>query len=436
MRKAYAGAVLASLQPLVLGAMMLPATMYVVRELGAVGYGQWTAATALVAVTMFVTNLGLRMTFVRTVARNPQAAGQALADQLGARLCLSVMAASVSILVCLFVGYSQTILLCTAISAVGLMLTTVSTTAGDLLQGLQRLGVVAAANLAAGFLLTLTSVVVVAYGQGPVGVSLSYLVGPLVSLAIMLWVIRRQHYPVRVALDSRRLRRLLWEARFMGPAQLVHSASLNAEALLLPRLVGEAQFGHFSGGTLLVTRLMAVPDGLGTALYPAVVEADRIGPQAVARLVTRFVVLSLASGLAMAIGVYVLAGPITGILFPHGTQTTLQVIQITIWLLPVMSVLFVLGGALNGLNGDAAQARAVVISSIINLGVTVLLVWKYGVVGAAWSMVLRYVIWLGIFVPCSMATFRPVLRAARPARPRVDGPTPPIIGAPGEPPQV
>jgi O-antigen/teichoic acid export membrane protein len=204
----------------------------------------------------------------------------------------------------------------------------------------------------------------------------------------------------------------------MGATQLVYSASANAEALILPRLAGETVFGYFSGGTLLSTRLAAVPDGLGSALYPAVVEADRTGPHAVVRLVGRFLVLGFLACLAIAVVVYLLAGPMSRILFEENPVVGRQVMQITIWAIPVMSILWVLGAALNGLGGDAAQARAVAISAVINIALSAFLVWKYGLLGACWSMVLRYVVWLAVIIPCSARTFLPVLRSARqPASP-------------------
>ncbi len=414
MRKAYSGAAFTSLQPLVLSALMLPATAYVIRGMGATEYGQWVTATTLVAVVTFATTFALRVTFVRAVARYPDAAAGALAHQLGMRLCLSLLAASVAVLACAFLGYAPIVLACTAISAFGLILATMANTAADFLQGFQRLGVVASANMASGLLLTASSVAVVTFGLGPIGVSLAYLVGPIVSLSVMFSVVARRHCAVRFAFSVERMKALFWEQRYLGGVMLVHSVSTNAEALLLPALAGEKPFGVFSGASLLASRLGAIPDGVASALYPAVVEADaRHGPRDVVRLVTRFLLLALVATVGIAVFVSVFAEPFARLLLPAEAEAATQVMRITIWLLPVMAVVWVLGAALNGLNGDAAQARAGTITAFVNIALTPFLVWKFGLIGAAWSMVARYVVWLAVFIPCSLGTFRPVLRAAR-----------------------
>src|SRR5689334_1518208 len=59
MSKAVLGGACMSLQPLLLSAVALPATAYVIRTLGPTQYGQWAMAVTLVYVTMFLSNLGL-----------------------------------------------------------------------------------------------------------------------------------------------------------------------------------------------------------------------------------------------------------------------------------------------------------------------------------------------------------------------------------------
>src|SRR5688500_13167142 len=85
LRGRFFGAVCTSLQPILLSAIALPATAYVIRRLGPTQYGQWAVATTLVTVVTFLTNLGLRGAFVRSVAREPEAAARLFAEQLGLR---------------------------------------------------------------------------------------------------------------------------------------------------------------------------------------------------------------------------------------------------------------------------------------------------------------------------------------------------------------
>src|SRR5918993_4486065 len=65
MRRTFYSAAIYSAQPVFLSALMLPVTAYVIRSLGPTQYGQWATATTLAAAVAFLTNPGLRGTFVR-----------------------------------------------------------------------------------------------------------------------------------------------------------------------------------------------------------------------------------------------------------------------------------------------------------------------------------------------------------------------------------
>lgn len=417
MRGALLGGACLSLQPLLLSALMLPVTAYVVRGLGPTAYGQWATATAIVAVVTFVANLGLRGAFVRSVARSPASAEAAFAEQMGARTGLSLVAAALAVGLSVALRHPPVVVLCTGVSAAGLLLMTVSTTAADTLQALQRLPTVAGANVAAGLSLSLASVVAVRSGAGPVAVAASYLVGSAVSSALLLAVIRRRHFRPRVRWDARRCGSLLRAARFLGAQQFVFSVANNAEALIIPGLVGPTVFGFFSAGALLANRLTAIPEGLCSAAYPAMVDARRAGTRAVVAVFLRFLAVDVLACAAAALAVGFLAPAVAGLLFPGQSEVCERVMRVTIWLLPALGVHSAVGYLFNALDMDAEQARASFAGAVASLGLTCLLVWRFGIVGASWSMVLRYVVHLVAQAPYVVRIVRSVARPSRPTAP-------------------
>jgi O-antigen/teichoic acid export membrane protein len=409
MRRAYFGAACISLQPMLLSALMLPVTAYVIRGLGAVGYGHWAMATTLVAVVAFVANPGLRGKFIRSVAREPETAADRLAEQLGVRVVLGILAVALASAACLLLGYSHTVLLCTLIGGAALVLLTVSTTIADMLQAQQRLPTIASVNMAAGLVLSAASLLAVWLGAGPIGVAASYVIGPMVSVALLCWVLRRQQFPIGVRWNPRRAVELIWDGRHIASQQVVWSAAQHAQALIIPRIAGAALFGYFSAGTLLATRLTTIPEGLCSAAYPAMVDAYRNGPRAALRVFFRFLALVIPVSVVAALGVSFVAGPIARLLFPRQPQVCEQVMRITIWLLPTMGLHFLLGYLLQTLDRDSAQARMTVVGAAFSLALTAVLVWKWGIVGACWSMVLRYVVDLAMEIPYLVRTVRPLL---------------------------
>ena len=226
------------------------------------------------------------------------------------------MAAAAALLTAACLGYSPVILRCTAIAAVGLIFSALATTAGDLFQAMHRLPALAAVNMVAGVMLTAASVVAVWMGTGPVGLSVAYLFGPVTAAVLSLALVQRWHFPVRVPPGpppvpgpDRRLPLL-----FHG--QNIFVLDANAEMLLVPKLVGVSQFGLFSAGTMLVGRLMTIPDGLGTAFYPAMAQSYPRGREVASREAARCLSLTLLVCATAGRPGLLLAGTIASILFP------------------------------------------------------------------------------------------------------------------------
>jgi O-antigen/teichoic acid export membrane protein len=216
-----------------------------------------------------------------------------------------------------------------------------------------------------------------------------------------------------VTWDRKRALGLIWGARHIASQQFVWSASQHAESLMIPRLVGLTQFGFFSAGTLLSTRSSAIPEGLASAAYPAMVSARRRGVRACLRVFAGFTGLVLLTTTLGVIAVNLIAGPVAHLLFPGQAELSERVMRITIWLLPPMGLHFVMGYLLNALDQDALQAKVGFAGSVCSLLVTVVLVWKWGIMGACWSMVLRYPVFLLIETPALVRTVRAMLSAER-----------------------
>jgi O-antigen/teichoic acid export membrane protein len=405
LRKSLIGGACLSLQPLMLNALSVPAMAYIIRQLGPTGYGQWTMATALIGALAVLSNLGLRGAFIRQVAAEPDTAPDALADQLGLRLMLTLGVGVIAIALCLALRYPPVVIVCVAVTATTMLVTSFATTLVDLFQSLHRLTTVAAVNLLAGLVLTALSVVAAWLKLGPVAVALAYLAGPLTS-AIVFLALAQKLYPVRVRFSVSAAWQLLKRCRSFTAQQLTNTAPAYVDALLLPRLIGSLQFGFFSAGTLLPIRLSIVPDGLCTAAYPHLSKRFRQSRNGGARLTLHYLGILLAVCLPIAVLVAMLAGPIARVLFPVEPEICRVVILITIWTLPLTAVESVLGYAINGAGADAAQARASFPAALCNVLLSVILMSQLGLAGACFAIPLRNVVRIVVLSVCFLRSLR------------------------------
>jgi O-antigen/teichoic acid export membrane protein len=405
-RQTLHGAALLSAGSLALNAVSVPALAFIIRRLGSEGYAQWTTASSLLALCGVITNPGLRGAFVRAVAASPDLAGEALAEQLGVRLVLTVMAGAAALFCAAVLGYGSAVFPCVLIGAAGLGFTCIASTLGDVLQAVHKVRTVAGVGFVAGLALTIASVVAAWLGRSPVAVAAAYLVGPAVSAAVLAMVVHRRMCPVRVQFNIRRGTMLIIRARHLAAQQLLAVGSSQAEALMLPRLLGMGPTGVFSAGAMIPTRLAVVPDALCTAGYPAIVRRWGASPASAGRVVLSYLALAVGLGILISAGVMVIALPIGRVLFPADPAAFRSLVSICAWSLPLVGVEMVLSYALNAAGRDASAARALLPAGIVSLSLSVAGVLTLGLVGACISMVLRPAVRAAFLAPVALRTFR------------------------------
>lgn len=425
-RTTLIGAACLSLQPLALNAISVPVLGYIIRRLGPDGYAQWTVAVSLLSVCAILANLGLRTAFLRSVSAQPASAGTALAGQLGLRLPLAVLVGAMVVGICIAMGYPPPVVWCAAVGAVGLVLTTLASTLSDLLQAFHRMPTLAGVNTVAGLTLTALSVVVAWAGGGPVAMAAAYLTGPAMSAAMLIAIVRQRICPVTVRWDPRRAATLLVRSRHFAAQQLLFVGSAQAEALILPRLIGLGQFGFFSAGSMPANRLGVLPDALCAAAYPSMVKACLPGPRKGAGLVLLYVLVGVLGGIVVAVVGTVLAEPIGRLVLPGQPALFAFAVRVTIWSVPLSALELVTGYALNAARREAVQARLAIPAAALSLLISVLLVSAFGFVGACWSLLLRPAVRAVFLVPVAWRTFGP----ARAGHSPMQSSAPPELRAP------
>jgi len=395
-------------QPLILNVLSIPATAYMIAVLGPRDYGLWAVALTLTLTSSVLTNLGTRSYFVRRIAQDPASAPVAFAEHLTLRTLLGLAAGTLAVVVTVAMGYPSIVLQCTAILVLSTVLTAAYTSVSDLLQATERLPMMATTSFVSGLALTAASIAVVYMGWGPRALAMAYVIGPLISAASGLWIVRRTMFPVRLCLHLPRHVELLMQARLMGLQQIVSTVATQAENLLVPKLVSISAYGYFAAGTMLARRGEVVPDALTTAFYPVMVRNFQQGSAHGRRTVLRFVLLTAALCVVPAVGISAVARPIAELLFDENQQLCVTVMRISVWGLPLLGLWASLGYALNAEGRERDEVKFLTISAILSLLVAVPLVSWYGIIGASWSLVLRHLIAVLVRVPVFIRLVSPV----------------------------
>jgi O-antigen/teichoic acid export membrane protein len=388
-RKTLGGALYTAIPALLLNVLGVPVTALIIRQLGKVQYGQWVTATALTALIASLLSFGYRPLFIRRVADNSLDVARETAHQIGLRTGIGILILVLGTTISLILGYPRTVVICTLLAGLGTLMTSFSSALVDVLQGNQNMKVLAGVNFLSGILLTVLSLIVVLTGGDVIFVSISYLSGPLLSLILLLLIINKNYFKVSFLWDISLFKKRFDESRFVGVSTIFATFRDRMETILIPTLIGIPAYGVFSASAIFSDRLNIIQSSLGDSFFSPIAKAANEEPEKVSSHVGNLILAEIMVCFPVAMVIIFLSDLLASFLMPLNIHECTLMIQITILSLPVSALLGAMGIALQATKAHNEGAKASLWATLASVILSVLLIFKYGIIGAAVSQVCR-----------------------------------------------
>jgi len=356
------------------------------RRLSADGYGTYVFYASLIPLLAAATDLGLGIVATREIARAPAALPTLLGDAIVLRLALSGLAwAGATAVAATFLDPAHTLLV--GIVAAGALLDFGQDPSIWVFRARERLDL-------EGLVLLVSQVVwlaLLAFAM-PGGRLTALLAAAPVAYAVRAgvgWSILARHVPrPRIDLAPGRLRRLLAEGAPFGVALFVSVLYARVGVLLLKVFAAPADVACFNAAYLLSQPLGFVASALGLALLPVLARRAVAGGDAVRATLRPALRGPLLLGLPLAAGLVTLSDPIVGLLFHgRGFEPAGAALRITGACVPLVFLNLVSRYTLAALGRQRAYLEAVALGLIMNAGLGLLLVPRFGLLGACGAYV-------------------------------------------------
>lgn len=387
--------------PLLLNVISVASTGYIIRRLGEGGWGVIVTAMGLSGTTTVLSNLGLRALYTKAVTGSDNPETETLmSEQLGLRLMLGaavgIIATSAA---ALLHSDSPTVVLCTAIQAFGVILTISWTAMADVLNARERFAQNARIAFLAGLSLTMATVAAAAIGGGPVSVAAGFLVGPLVSLLLLLSSVRKMGITPRVGGTTwDRYGQMLRQARALAANDLVTALNSRAMGIWSPILFAKPLIGINDSGTLPYSRLGQISDGIATAYFPAMATAHKRGDeQSLRHQLGGMLTLILVATVPLAVFTWYGAPYFAELIFPRPDQAdsvdlTVFVARTTSFAIPITALGVAIRYSMQAAGLHSRNAKDQMIGTSIS-GVTMLaLAFAIGIKGLAIGLLAQSII--------------------------------------------
>jgi len=365
---------------------------WIARYLGPENYGVFSYSVAFVGIFGFIASLGVDSILNRELIKTPEKRDVLLGTAFRMKLIGGIIALSLAILSA-FVFLSNPLIKLLVIlfsfSFIFQSLNVISNYFNAEVKAKNNVKV----TLVTTFVSSFFKVLIIFFGRGVV-----WFVAILVLDSLLQgigFITAYKSFGLKLkdwSFDKTLSRKILgnsWPLMLAGAASFIY---LKIDQVMIGSMLGDYKVGIYAVAVKLVEVWYFVPAIITTALFPAIINAKKTSKLMYKRRLNNFYILMAVIPVTMAIPVTLLAKPIIQVLFGAGYLEAVSVLRIYIW----SSVGLFLGWAGSQYLMSENLVKTIfwvnLFSMLLNLGLNLIFIPKWGIVGSAWATLVSYFI--------------------------------------------
>lgn len=389
----------------------------VARHLGESGFGFLNFALSLTAIFSVLVEFGFSPVITRAVARDAGVAEDYLANVLGLRLLLSLVAVPLTVAVSLLTGADRGTIAPVLVCAATMVTSAVWATPNAVFVARERMGTPSLVITVSKVVALAVGLLLVARGAGILALAAVFLLEGVLNVAIGTPLLTRVlGVRVRVALDPVLCRRLLREAAPFALTLALGLLYFKLDVVMLSAMKGSEAVGWYSAAFRLLEGLVYLSAAFVATMFPVLSRLRTTSEEQLRSTTRRAVEVVVGIALPMAVALVVLAAPIIRILYGDGYAASEPVLR---WI--GASLFFVFAGnflasVLNAVDRQKACFWVTLAGVGLNVSLNLALIPRMAESGAAVATaVTQAVIAASLFI-LVQCTVRPGVDAARLAK--------------------
>jgi O-antigen/teichoic acid export membrane protein len=361
----------------------------VARHLSAFELGQLSLGLTFFYIFQVTALSGMKTLITREIARDRSATPEVVTHAALIVLAMSALSTGLLGLTVAALGYQWETALVIMLLCSGLAPFALSALCEAVFQAWEQMWYIAAVNIAVNTLKVVAGVLLLTSGS-----SLLPLIGVLVlsqvaTLVLNSAILARRITWGRLALSVPLARSLAAAAApFLG-IDIAIALSSSLSVILLSRIAGELEVGLFNAAAQLLVPIALICQSAALSVFPVMCRRYDGTRQSLQPIVEQMIALLLALTFPLTVGLWFLAEPTLVMLYGGSDfAESSTILRIVVWTIVFTVLTSMFGQVILASRRERATLRIVVVNGIVGLCAGVVLIWNFGVVGAAVSLLL------------------------------------------------
>lgn len=380
------------------------ASILLIRYLGAERLGQYHYASTFASIFGLLAGLGLPILLTRDAARDKAGAGAMLGAVMSLQALLSLLAfALITVAAAAFNPWELALPI--VILGLGVAVNALATPYVAMLNAFEHMHLSSAIDTVSNLVRVGLILGAVQLGVGIVGLVTLLVLNPIVYLALAKNASDRYCVRPVAGLAAARLKGLLVASVPFALMVVFNNLYFRIDVIMLQKMQGDTAVGVYSAAYRLIDVFLLVGANIAGVLYPRMASEAR-GPEGALRhTVERLFRYMTAIGIPVAVTIAILASEIVPMLFGEAFRDSVLPLEILIWAIALIFMALPLAHCLNATGHEWRWITILGVNTALNVGLNLVLIPAFGVIGAAVSTVACEGVGLGLLLRFS----RPVV---------------------------
>ena len=390
------------------------AFIYMARTLGVTNYGVLEFALSVLTYFLLFSDGGLELWATREAARGTNIT-QLVAQVTPLRLLLAALAfGSLIALLPIFPDYPHLRLV---LILFGLALLVQAVNFKWVFMGREQMTHVALGLMVAQIVFALAVFLFVRSPEAVIWVPVLKLTSDLAVMGYFWRLYHKEYRYLKFSLSFRQAGQILRPALTMGASHGLAQVSYNFDTVLLGFMLNPMAVGWYNAAYRPITALLAMPVTYFLGLFPVLSRTYTHNRAEFDQVVVRSLRLMLIFAAPIGVGGVILAPEIINFLFGPRYVNSILPFQILSWSVVLIMLRGTYRQALNAVGRQDLDLRCAGMSTMLNLGLNLLLIPSYGVLGAATATLLAEILWLVTVAYLFHQNFTPFQQLSSPLQP-------------------
>ena len=380
---------------LILGSIVV---IFIARYLGDIGYGKYSFAVAFTALFSVLSDLGLSTLTIRDVARDKSQAGRYLGQVSALKVLLATLTLLLIVIVINVLDYPRETTLVVYIIGASVIIDSFTRLFFAITSAFEKMEYEAAIKILRTIILFSLVLLVIHFSYGLISIVSSYLVASILSFMLSMFVILKKFAKPKFETDFDFWRKTTKEALPFALTGIFGMVFFRVDIVMLSVMKGDAVTGWYSAACNIIFALMVIPIIYGIAIFPVLSKYYGSARSSFDKVGTLSFKFLLMAGLPISVGISLLAEKIIQLVYGSAYINSSYALQIIVWAFFINCIAIVPFHALNSANKQHLAMISEGIAAALAVMLNLLLIPKYGLIGAASATVIALVFCFSLYL--------------------------------------